>query len=82
MLQFSAADEHDFRVALSSGGRTRIDAALMNIDAEQARASVTTDRDCILAVVEREMGLGQFNALIRDGIKHEYTKICRRASFK
>ena len=82
-IQFGGVDEHDFRVALhSSGGRKRIAGALTTIDAERAQASIETDRDHILAVVEREMGLLTFNEFIRDGIRREYSNINKRHSFR
>ena len=47
----------------SSGGRERIDDALMNIDAEHAYASVETDREFILAIVQRDMALARLMSL-------------------
>ena len=82
-IQFGGSDEREFRVALnSSGGRERIAAALTKIDAQHAQSSVETDREFILAVVKRDMGLAQFNALIRDGIKLEYSNISKAHGFK
>ena len=82
MVQFGSADEHEFRAALnSSGGLARIEAALNTIRAEHAQASVATDREYILAVVEREVGLASFNDFIRKGLKHEYTSISELAAF-
>jgi len=82
-IQFGSADERDFRVALNSrGGRERIDNALMKIDAEHAHASVETDREFILAIVQRDMGLGAFNEFIRNGIKQEYSNISKAHGFK
>ena len=81
-IQFGSADERDFLVALnSSGGRERIDSALMKIDVEHAHASVETDREFILAIVQREMGLGTFNELIRNGIKREYSNVNKSSAF-
>ena len=82
-IQFGGADERDFRVALNSrGGRKRIDDALMKLDAQHAHASVETDRDFILAIVQRDMGLGAFNEFIRNGIKQEYSNIAKTHGFK
>ena len=81
MLQFGSRDEKDFRAELSSGGLTRIEAALMKVDATYAKASVATDREYILNVVQREMGIDQFNEYIRDGIRREYKNISKLAAF-
>ena len=67
MIQFGSADERDFRVALnSSSGREHFDNALMKIDAEHAHASVETDRNFILAILQRDMAsarsMGLFEA--------------------
>ena len=54
----------------------------MKIDVEHAHASVETDREFILAIVQRDMGLGAFNELIRNGIKQEYSNISKAHGFK
>ena len=54
----------------------------MKLDAQHAHASVETDRDFILAIVQRDMGLGAFNEFIRNGIKQEYSNIAKAHGFK
>jgi hypothetical protein len=81
-IQFGCDDEQDFHVALnSSGGLKRIDDALLKIDATQAHASVATDRDFILAILQRDMGITTFNEKIRNGIKREYSEMSKLAAF-
>ena len=82
-IQFGNADEQDFRAAISSSGdgRARIHAVLNAIRVEQANASVPSDREYILGIVEGEMGLERFNVFIRDGIKREYASINRSGAF-
>ena len=53
----------------------------MKIDAEHAHASVETDREFILAIVQRDMGLGAFNEFIRNGIKQEYSNVNKSSAF-
>ena len=59
----------------------RLNDALMKVDATYAKASVATDREYILNVVQREMGIDQFNEYIRDGIRREYKNISKLAAF-
>jgi len=83
MLQFGTTEELAFRTVLNApGGMRRINAALTKIDATYAHATVATDRDLILGVVEREMGFDHFNEFIRKGIKHEYANINKAHSFR
>ena len=83
-IQFGDADQRDFRIALNSSGdgRARIEAALNTICAGRAQASVPTDREYILGVVEREMGLAKFNEFIRNGIRREYANINKNSAFQ
>ena len=52
------------------------------IRAEHAQASVPTDREYILGVLEREMGLENFNEFIRNGIRREYANINKSTAFQ
>ena len=82
-IQFGDTDQRDFHIALNSlgDGRARIEAALNAIRAQDAQASVPTDREYILGVVESEMGLETFNEFIRNGIRREYASINKRSGF-
>ena len=77
-LQFGRQDELEFRAALSKGGMARINAALDEVDATKAEATLESDRNMILSEIDSNMGLGAFNELIQSGMLVEYRTLARQ----
>ena len=81
-MQLGAKEQEDFRVALNKGGLARVNAALDNVDAREAGATMEDDKRDILADIERTVGLDEFNRRVREGLKMEYKRIATSAGMR
>ena len=57
-------------------------AALDALDAATAHATVPTDREFILGLIERDVGIAAFNRVIRDGLRRAYSEINTKHSLR
>ena len=81
-IQFGAREEEQFREALARGGSQPVHAALDALDAATAHATVPTDREFILGLIERDVGIAAFNRVIRDGLRRAYSEINTKHSLR
>ena len=79
-IQFGPADEYEFRAVLTKkDGRTRVKEALEAISVLHAHASVQTDKEMIEAEIKANVGIDEFDSLVRAGVAKEYRRISAAA---
>ena len=74
-VRFAPKDSSEFRQALTQGGMRRVEAALRELDARDASATVENDKVMILGDIEATVGLSEFNLRVRESMRTEYRRI-------
>ena len=75
VVRLESKDMVDFQHALNMDGMARVSRALAALDARDASASVSSDKDMVLDDIQTTVGFDEFNRQVREGMLAEYKRI-------
>ena len=82
IVQLAPTDMVEFQRALLANGMQRVERALESLDARNAGASVMSDKELILADIEADVGIAEFNRRVRERVLAEYKRVATSAGMR